>query len=196
LSPTLTVFYVFGSISTSGISLADAKLSSDVFVAAIASVAGVEESTVEVTGFSVAEARRRRLLEDEAVLTVDYKISAAAGQEEAIVQTMSLVSPAEMTETLTTKSEAAGASAAFAEVSVDSLEEPTISTSNSPTGRPSVSPTVFPTAVPTKSPTVSPTFKPSVSPTISTATPGPSVAPGLPTASPIFSPTRLPTPLS
>ena len=192
----MTVFYVFGSISTSGISLADAKLSSDVFVAAIASVAGVEESTVEVTGFFVAEARRRRLLEDEAVLTVDYKISAAAGQEEAIAQTMSLVSPAEMTETLTTKSEAAGASAAFAAISVDSLEEPTISTSNSPTGRPSVSPTALPTAVPTKSPTVSPTFKPSVSPTISTATPGPSVAPGLPTASPIFSPTRLPTPLS
>ena len=110
----MTVLYVIGSFSTSGITLADAEANSDVFVASIASVAGVEESTVEVTGFSVAEARRRRLLDDEAALTVDYKISAAAGQEEAIAQTMSLVSPAKMTETLTTKSEAAGASAAFA----------------------------------------------------------------------------------
>jgi len=80
------------------ISLADAEDYNDVFVASIASVAGVEESTVEVTGFTVAEARRRRLLDDEVALTVDYKISAAVGLEEAIAQTMSEVSPAEMTE--------------------------------------------------------------------------------------------------
>ena len=57
----------------------------------------MDESTVEVTGFSVAEAKKRRL-DDEAALTVDYKISAAVGLEEAIAQTMSEVSPAEMTE--------------------------------------------------------------------------------------------------
>ena len=77
VSPTVLV-YVIGSFSSSGISLADAEANRDVFVASIASVAGVEESTVEVTGFSVAEARRRRLLDDEAALTVDYKILAAA----------------------------------------------------------------------------------------------------------------------
>merc|ERR1719359_2376095 len=118
-APTPKPVTVEGAATFAGVSVAEAMDSSDIFAAAIASVAGVPPERVTITSISAASSRRR--LADEIVVT--YEITATTEAEaSSVVQQLESTTAEEVTAAV---AEAAAASDDTAAASTLSAVEAT-----------------------------------------------------------------------
>ena len=109
-------YVVAGELTFAGVAYEDAVAAPEVFVAAIAAAAGVDEALVSVT---IAAARRRRL---SASVVVTYEIDVEGADEgDDLVDVLDAVTTSEMETYVQTAAAAEGESAAFAAVTVDSM---------------------------------------------------------------------------
>jgi len=109
---------VAGSMSVSGISLEDAEAQAAVFVAAIASAAGVADSAVAVT---FAASSRRKL---SAGVDIAYTIATDSTTTDTVLADMAALTASDFDSELATAAADAGESATFAAVATEEITAP------------------------------------------------------------------------